>query len=352
MRGWIQRPVREQKVIDYLGEASYRSMMEASLGMTWPVPVAGTDFCIVSGDLIPTIRGGGFSDYAEVVAAQDRGLFQRLNLYVSTTTSFNNTWQQMGYDTFPSVLPSPSTASSGRSYTRADHAIHQEPVSGKSLYICAVHSRSNSVGPVLLTDMLWGFRFVIGSGEDLTADHQDFGCSASLPRYTGTGDLGSSRGNYAAVCVKSATSPVNSNHTWNLTYSDHLGNTSETSSIAGHTSTQITSYTSPATWVDHNGFLFPMNSGDMGVSTISNISIDYPGGVGATAPAASHELWVHHPLMFVPAGYSTEENLTWETVGNNFNMAKVEDDACLTMWQYRISTSAMRFSTVVDLVAG
>ena len=143
-------------------------------------------------------------------------------------------------------------------------------------------------------------------------------------RYSTTGNDGTSRGNVALVEVHSVTLTALA-HTWTLQYVDHLGNAAENGPVETGlaSSAQVGAIdlnsTGPGFWQ----WCFRLNSGDLGISDLTQITLS------ATLAVGGINLVLAHPLGLFPGSDTVHGAVTYDCVGSAFNMVKIETDACL-----------------------
>jgi hypothetical protein len=148
-------------------------------------------------------------------------------------------------------------------------------------------------------------------------------------RYGGTGANGSSKGNFA--CMEVTVTVTALAHTWTLQYVDDNGNAAENTvaNTAHATATAISELDMNGTGTP-NQWAFPLNSGDLGISDLTQITLS------ATLAAGSVNLMLGHPLGLFPFPGTANEPVAYDLIHSAFNLQKIEDNAALAwmeMWK-------------------
>jgi hypothetical protein len=149
-------------------------------------------------------------------------------------------------------------------------------------------------------------------------------------------------GNFAFVEVR-VVLPATA-HTWTLQYSDQAGNAAENAAA-------ITGVSSAAAKrLDHTTvgqFFIPLNTGDSGISDLTQITLS------ATLASGSPCLVLAHPLEFFPLAMPAWTFHKFDSVnGGPPWIPRVFDDACLALEISKPSTTAATYSGVFKANAG
>jgi hypothetical protein len=281
-----------------------------------PIPVAGINAMIYRGSLIPVIRGGGFSSLSDLInEVTVGGKGQHLSFVKAGTAGTagrsNSLWN---VGSVPGAGGVGGAAGTGVAKTRTSTgALKQEdPTGGDTLHVIG-GTFQGSVGTqmLLLYDRLWDMTHT------MTVDPQAVD-TANLPtRYTGTDAKGSFLSGEVTTVLPAATPTIT------FTYVDQDGNTAEAgpalSTIASSAAVNTVPFTAP-------NWFYPLNAGDNGLRSITNVDLSAAMASGAVS------WFIGHPLALIPIP-TANIPLILDGINSAFNLAEVETGACLALME-------------------
>jgi hypothetical protein len=360
-----------------LGEDTLRQIHVSSAGFTIPVPIAGTPFYAVDGDIIaepqrwqdklgrtiwerPNVRegarplawdkggrtlmpvaGGGFSSLSDLIAEATTGGKAQLLPYSkgpSGTKVVGRGWSYWGLGSWPPIGAAGGATGTGAALTRTSTGslLQANAASGDTLHVTTVTSTGNvGTNVLLLYDRLWSMTHT------MTVDPRS--CDAANPptRYQ---TAGTAPGNFISgevTTVLPAATP-----TITYTYVDQDGNNvtgSALSTIESGAAVNSVPY-SAGRW------FYPLAATDVGARSLANDA----SAVNLSAAMASGVCnWIiGHPLIAIPAPVANIPVVV-DGINSAFNLARVYDDACIAFMDIGVgATTTTTYHGLIQLVSG
>ena len=373
----ISKPVPEQHLANVIGEEALRNLHVTSKGFTIPVPVAGTPFYAVGGDIINEpqrmqdilgrrihefpnrreaarpvawdkggraimpIAGGGFTSLSDLISeATTGGKTQIFNVTkgASGTKVVGRGWSYWRLGAFPVAGAAGGTTGTGVARVRTDTgALGQANAgAGDTLHVTTVTGVCN-VGANLLImyDRLWDMTHT------MTVDPRS--CDAVNPptRYQGST---TAPGNFLSGEVTTVLPAATPTITFN--YVDESGNNSAgsaLSTIASAAAVNSIPFTAPY-------WFYPLIAGDTGIRSLQNSA----SAVDLSAAMASGVCtwFIGHPLMAIPS-QTTNVPVVIDGINSAFNLTQVVDGACISFLESNVgATTTSTWNLTIQLVSG
>ena len=371
MAVWRKFPsVHAMRAERWLGEA-LPGVLDATRAFYWPIPVVGTPGRVYShkGDLVGSIGAGqfgslwdwqwdrwrracrsrqlntGFAGLSDLLSeANDAGKAQAIpwqKTGIASTTAGNpmTLWYANGS---PIAGSAPAALAAGTNCVRttAGGLGQLDPAGSDTLFLTGLTTQcSGNATTLLLYDRIW-------HGAPSIAVNTVQTVTMTASRYAGTGASGSSKGNFVTMEV-STVLPATA-HTWIMQYNDDAGNAAENGVTETGVSSGIASRIDLNTaGVTPNQWCFSLNSGDVGVSDITQVTL------GTVLASGALAMVLGHPMGLFPLGYQTGLPACYDLISGAFNMQRVQVDACLTFLEISKGfTGSYNYSGTLSLVSG
>lgn len=304
-----------KRIKEWLGEESLESLILASKGFRYPVPVANIpgDIFAHDGELYGTIRGGSFSSFSDLITQattegkRQDGVFVKAGS-LAVTASFASLWN---VGNFPPAGGAPTAIPSGTYPENTTNGSFKQANPTGTLHITTAFAQASAApNTLLLYDRLWHG----GSVLHTTASAQAINGSPS--RYLGT----ASKGNFAFLEVTTLLS--NTAHNITMTYVDQDGNTAEAATALAAVQAAA------VTRIPHSPWFIPLNSADTGLRRITQIQMS-----AALAAGVSNAV-IGHPLGFIPCP-ATNQMMIIDGINSAFNLVQILPNACLALLEIK-----------------
>lgn len=309
--------VHEQKIERWLGAEMFNRLSQASLGIHVPIPVVNVpgNVMLADGLFIGRIAGGGFTSLSDLIAEATAGKRQDLTFTkLGTTGAIGRSNSLWNVGAQPAAGGTGGTAGTGAVKTRTSvGALKQaNPAGADTLHLVGATAQASAgLNLLLLYDRLWDMTHT------MTADQAVD--TANVPNRYQTAAL--APGNFISGEV-TTTLPA-STPTITFTYVDQDGNTAEAgpalSTIASSAAVNTVPFTAPH-------WFYPLNDGDTGVRSITNVDL-------SAAMASGVVTWfIGHPLMWIPQP-QTNQAVIIDGINSAFNLVQILTDACLALME-------------------
>lgn len=355
--------------------SSLAGVLDATKPFYHPIPVAGCPGRVWShkGDLVGTLRAGQFGNFTEWAvenavkrfkrAARSRQLntgFASLSDLINEATTGakqqNLTMNKVGLVATSTGNPmslffvgqaptsgnAPAALAGGADCTRTTvGAMGQSDAAGSdTLHLTNFNGvASVAAQTLLLYDRIWNGAPSIAVSTAQTV-------TMTPARYATTGASGTSKGNFCTMEVTTVL-PATA-HNWTLQYVDDSGNAAENTAVQTGVGSGIASRIDlNSTGITPNQWFFPLNTGDLGISDLTQITLSATLGSGALS------LTLGHPLGLFPTPGLANVGFAYDLINSAFNMQKVEVNACLSWMELNKSaTTACTYLGHLTMVSG
>jgi len=333
MRRANKRLTHADRLTRWLGREQVEHLASLQRGFLFPIPllnVPGHVF-VYDGDYYGEIVGGGFASLSDLISEATTG-GKRQDFYFSKTATLsvlgaNGSLWNVG--TRPGAAGLPAARPGGAVPTNATTGAfgQSNAAGGDTLHITTAFAQG-SAGPSTL--LLYDRIFHAGTINHNTASAQTI---TGVPtRYATT----TSPGNFAFLEV--TTVLPNTAHTITMQYTDQDGNTAENApAIAGVNSAAVTR-------IDHTPYHIPLNAGDTGLRTCTQITIS------AGASGVSNFV-MGHPLAFIPCPVANNM-VVLDGINSAFNLVQILDGACLALLELKGVATATTYNGSLIMVSG
>lgn len=323
-----------QKLSNWLGEEHLQHIIEGSKGMYIPVPLVNVPGKLFSydGEIYGTIQGGtGFTSLDDMIAeATVNGKAQHIFFTKVSTLAVNGAWASLW-----NVGPDPSAA--GTPAARPGGAVpdnttngslkQTDPSGSDTLHNTTAFAQGSAAPNTLL---IYDRLFHASAINHNTTSAQSI---TGVPtRYLTT----ESPGNFAFLEVTTALNATA--HTVAMTYTDQDGNAAEAAAaIAVVVSSAVTR-------IPFSFRFIPLNSGDRGVRTVTNLTMS------AVASGVSN-LVIGHPLGWISCSQAGAMQIM-DGINSAFNLFQAKTGACLAFLERKGVATATTFDGSLLMVSG
>lgn len=329
------RAAHAQRAERWLGKDCLAQILHGSEDLRIPVPIVNGDglyaYC---GDLIGSIRGGGFTSLSDLISeATTGGKIQKL-LYnkvgVTGAVGVANTLWFEG--TVPAAGAAGAALAGGTDCTRTTTGAlgpQTNATGGDTLHLTTMTGLA-TVAPntLLLYDRIWHGVPLLNttSGQTITHTLLRYAAAATAP------------GNFMFIEVTTALAATA--HNWTVVYVDQDGNTGATTGAVAGVASAI------AKRLDHAGINLPLAAGDSGFQDLTTITLS------ATLASGAVNLVCGHPLGFIPCPVANAM-VVIDGINSAFNLVRIYDDACLALLEiYKSATTATTYVGDLTAVSG
>lgn len=324
--------------------------------------VPGAVYAAKGGDFVGPLKGGGFASLADYaterlkrierrVRERQRGKmnagFSSLSDLISeattggkrqdwwyskagsliTNTAFGSLWN---VGNFPAAGGAPAARPGGAVPTNATTGAIPivTPAGGDTLHITTMQSQGSTAPNTLI---LYDRIFHAGSISHTSTSAQSV---TGVPtRYTTT----ASPGTFAFLEVTTTLGGTASNLTFQ--YTDQAGGSAENApTVAMVVSASVTR-------IPHASWFIPLNSGDTGLRTVTNLTLS------ASMTAGVSNVVMGKPLAWIPQPVANSM-VVMDGINSAFNLVQVLDGACLSFIELKGVSSATTYTGAMTLVAG
>ena len=365
--------LHEGHLASVLGEDTLRGLYETSLGLTIPVPIAGTPFYAVNGDIIAEpprmqdvrgrrlyefpnareaarpvgwgkgsraimpIAGGGFASIADLVAERDKAQYLPFTKGASGTKVASRGWSYWQLGTLPAAGTNGGTTGTGQVRGKSASFNQNNAATGESTHIADITfnaSQTNQIG--LFYDRLWDMTHT------MTVDPRSCDAANVPTRYqTATTAPGSFIAGEVTTILPAATPTVT------FDYVDQDGN-----NVTGPALSTIESGAAVNSIPFTAGkWAYPLDPADTGVRSLQNSA----NAVNLSAAMASGVVtwFIGHPLAVLVTTANTTLAHSIDGINSVFNLQRVYDNACLAFLEPSSpSTSSTTWTGTIHLVSG
>lgn len=367
----MMRNTHSQRLENWLGAEQveqYSRMMRGWYGPPIAISnVPGHVYACGDGDFVGAIRGGyfgnltdfavgrarsalrrainrpgqlnaGFTSLSDLISEATAGgksqqlLFQKA---ITTATTVGNASNGFNVGALPVAGGVGGTSGTGRACTRTTTgALKQDdPTGGDQQHITTVTIQASAVSSLMLMDRLWDMTYNHASSTSTAVD------TANVPTRYQTAAL--APGNFISgeiTTVLSATA-----HNLTVTYIDDAGNTAEAAAAYAAPVSAVAARTPTVA----GQWFVPLNSGDRGVRTITNIAQST-----ITSVTGVTSWFIAHPLCLVPIPIANVPFI-FDGINSAFNLERIYDGACLTFMTPAIAaTGTITYNGLIRTVSG
>jgi len=317
----------------WLGVEQVERISQAQRGFRYPVAIANVPGAVFvyDGEFHGYIQGGGFASLSDLISEATTG-GKRQDFYFSKASTLAVVASQASLwnvGTRPGAGGTPPARPGGEAPTRTTTGAFGQANAGAgdTLHITAAFEQG-SAGPATL--ILYDRIFHASAINHNTAVAQTI---TGVPtRYATT----TSPGNFAFLEV--TTVLPNTAHTITMQYVDQDGNAAENApGLAGIVQAAVTR-------IDHAPYFIPLNGGDMGLRSCTQITIS------AGASGVSNFV-MGHVLAFLPCP-AANSMVVMDGINSAFNFVQILDGACLALIELKGVATATTFNGQLIMVSG
>jgi hypothetical protein len=304
----------------------------------WPVPLLNVPGCnfIYRGDVLGSIRGGGFASLSDLISeATTGGKLQIVHFTKAGTTGVAGVMNSLAR-----VGSNPPGVATAAAFAAGETCTDTSPSGlgigfdnaggGDTLHLTTAYACASVASQLLLLyDRLYH-----GNWNIATATQSVTGVST---RYTDT----TSKGSFVSAEVSTALGATT--YAITITYTDQDGNTGHlTSPALAISSAAIVNRFPHATPYWH----YPLAAGDTGVRQITQCAI-------ATATTGNLNVFIGHPLAWIPTPAQAYTPVILDGINSAFNLTRIFDDSCLCLLElFKSATSSTNWTGAFYLVSG
>lgn len=286
-----------------------------------------------------TVASAGFSSLSDLINKWTSSVGGQAPLwaYKVGTTKVANRASTLIYATGnPTAASAAAALAGGTAYTSATAGAigPQNNAPSGTQHVANIIGYTTVVGmPCMLMDSMWAGTPANSNNAAQTVT------IGGLNRYSGTGANSTSIGN--VVWIECQSSLTGGTGTITVQYKDSNANTAE------NAPTQ-TGVAAVSNQFCYNGIMFlPLNTGDLGVSDVTQFTNT------TDATAGSFAVRVGHPLAFLPAVAVAGASFFLDGINSAFNLQRVYDNAFLCLLEPPAqTTTATTFGMSITLASG
>ena len=325
--------VTESKFARWLGEEILAQIMEASLGLSIPVPVMGLPVHAYRGRLIPRVGGGtGFASLDDLIAKATTGGKRQDKTFNKTSTlgvitAWSSLWN-VGANPGAAGLPAARPGGAVPDNTTTGSMRQTDAAGSDTLHFTTAFSQG-SAGPNTL--LLYDRIFHAATFNHNTAAAQTI---TGVPtRYATT----TSPGNFAFLEVTTVLTSTAFNIT--MQYTDQNGDAAENApALAGIISSAVNR-------ICHSPYFIPLNAADTGLRSATQITFS------AAAASGVSNFVMGHPLAFLPCPQAGRME-PLDGINSMFSLVQILNGACLALLEIKGVATTTTYNGQLIMVSG